>query len=121
MPESANWKALCQELVHDLEDWHIAFGHEAVYEAANQTFDRIERVKTALNADTDSAIRPFSDLTKDFDAERRDRINARKQQLTEWSLKSFLDKYKDPVLARQFLMDAGLIDENGDLSKHYKS
>lgn len=120
MTDQPNWKALCRELVYDLEDWHIAFGHEAAVDAANQTFERIERVKAALQTDEKLVVRSFSELTKDLDTERRDRINARKQQLTEWSLENFINKYKDPVAAKQFLVNAGIIDDDGQLAKPYR-
>lgn len=41
-------------------------------------------------------------------------------QLTPEQIKSFLARYKDPTDARQFLQDAGLIDENGELTKPYR-
>lgn len=111
-----DWKSLCKQLVHDLEDWHIAFGHEAQPKAANETFDLIERVKTALEVET----RAFSELTKDFDDDRRKRINEQKEKLHKWSLDGFLNRFKDPVQAKQFLVNAGIIDEEGKLSKQYQ-
>lgn len=41
-------------------------------------------------------------------------------QLTPEQIESFLARYKDPADARRFLQEAGLIDENGDLTKPYQ-
>lgn len=41
-------------------------------------------------------------------------------QLTPKQIESFLARYKDPVDARKFLQEAGLIDENGKLTKPYR-
>lgn len=42
-------------------------------------------------------------------------------QLTRKQVESFLARYKDPAEARRFLQEAGLIDENGELTKPYQS
>lgn len=101
-----DWKALCKELLNEMDDHPFA------------SKSLLERVTAAFEAE--DAVRPFSDLTKEFDADRRARINARKQEFVEWSLDSFLDKYKDPVAAKRFLIQAGIIDENGQLAKPYR-
>lgn len=41
-------------------------------------------------------------------------------QLTPEQIESFLARHKDPADARKFLQEAGLIDENGDLTKPYR-
>lgn len=41
-------------------------------------------------------------------------------QLTREQVESFLARYKDPTDARRFLQEAGLIDENGELTKPYQ-
>jgi hypothetical protein len=41
-------------------------------------------------------------------------------KLTKQQVDAFLDKLKDPKDALRFLQDAGLIDENGELTKPYR-
>lgn len=41
-------------------------------------------------------------------------------QLTREQVELFLARHKDPADARRFLQDAGLIDENGELTKPYR-
>lgn len=42
-------------------------------------------------------------------------------QLSREQVDALVSKLKDRRLARQFLMDAGLIDENGELARPYRS
>lgn len=41
-------------------------------------------------------------------------------QLTRKQIELFLARHKDPADARRFLQEAGLIDENGELTKPYQ-
>lgn len=41
-------------------------------------------------------------------------------QLTPEHIKSFLAKYENPADARKFLLEAGLIDESGNLAPPYR-
>lgn len=41
-------------------------------------------------------------------------------QLTQKQIEMFLERHKDFADARKFLQDAGLIDENGNLTKPYR-
>lgn len=41
-------------------------------------------------------------------------------QLTPEQVNAFLARYKDPADARRFLQEAGLIDENGELTEPYR-
>lgn len=43
------------------------------------------------------------------------------ERLTREKIDSFLARYRDPMDARRFLQEAGLIDENGDLAEPYRS
>lgn len=45
----------------------------------------------------------------------------RSGQLTREQIDALLEKLRDPSLARQFLMDAGLIDAHGQLTRPYRS
>jgi hypothetical protein len=45
----------------------------------------------------------------------------RSGQLTREQIDALLEKLRDPSLARQFLMDAGLIDADGQLTPPYRS
>ena len=45
----------------------------------------------------------------------------RSGQLTREQIDALLEKLRDPSLARQFLMDAGLIDADGQLTRPYRS
>jgi len=101
-----DWKALCREMLDEMDDHPFA------------SKSLLQRVNAAFEAE--DTVKPFSELTKDFDADRRARINARKQEFVEWSLDSFLDKYQDPVAAKRFLIQAGIIDENSQLTKPYR-
>lgn len=42
-------------------------------------------------------------------------------QLTREQIDTLLEKLRDPSLARKFLMDAGLIDADGQLTRPYRS
>ena len=42
-------------------------------------------------------------------------------QLTQEQVDALVKRLQDPRRARQFLMDAGLIDENGQLARPYRS
>jgi hypothetical protein len=42
-------------------------------------------------------------------------------QLTQEQVDALVNKLRDRTLARQFLMDAGLIDEDGQLARPYRS
>lgn len=42
-------------------------------------------------------------------------------RLTQEQVDAFLARYKDPADARRFLQEAGLIDENGELARPYRS
>jgi hypothetical protein len=41
-------------------------------------------------------------------------------QLCAEQIKNLLDKYKEPEKARRFLIDAGIIDEHGNLMPQYQ-
>ena len=45
----------------------------------------------------------------------------RSGQLSREQVDALLEKLRDPSLARKFLMDAGLIDSDGQLSPPYRS
>ncbi len=42
------------------------------------------------------------------------------ERLCSQQINDLIEKYKDPEQARQFLMNAGIIDENGDLMPPYQ-
>jgi hypothetical protein len=41
-------------------------------------------------------------------------------QLCAEQIKNLLDKYKEPEKAKRFLIDAGIIDEHGNLMPQYQ-
>jgi hypothetical protein len=44
-----------------------------------------------------------------------------KERLCSQQIERLIEDYKEPEKARQFLMDAGIIDENGNLMPPYQS
>jgi hypothetical protein len=47
-------------------------------------------------------------------------MNHKSDRLTREQVDQLLEDLKEPLKAREFLMDAGLIDENGQLTEPYR-
>jgi hypothetical protein len=74
-----------------------------------------------LHTLTDSKLRFMLEMAAQWGyCQHKNSPEVTKGQLTKEQVDSVLESLRDPEDARQFLREAGLIDENGELAKPYR-